>query len=310
MTIYAAGAVCWRFDGGKLRILVIHRGQRNDVSLPKGKVEAGETLPETAVREVLEETGLAVDLGVPLGVTSYTMPNNRDKVVYYWAAEVSPEAHASSTFSPGVEVAGCEWMSLRKAKRALTYERDVEVLERFQLLIDQGVSRTFAIIALRHAKTTPGSEFDGPDSLRPLTHRGRTEANVIVPALRAFGPGVVVSSTARRCVETVTPFSESTEIRVRKTNLISQDAFEEGTSDVRHIVAKRVRKLTSAIVCAHGPVLPEIVREVGLAAGGTRQASLTRAGDLPVAGFSVLHLSVDKPGSGIIAIETHVPQLA
>ena len=85
--------------------------------------------------------------------------------------------------------------------------------------------------------------------------------------------------------------------------------FEDGTSDVRHVVAKRVRKLKSAILCAHGPVLPEIVREVGLAAGGTRQASLTRAGDLPVAGFSVLHLSLDQPGSGIIAIETHVPQM-
>ncbi|MCU1476616.1 MAG: hydrolase [Subtercola sp.] len=310
MTIYAAGAVCWRVIGGKVRILVIHRAQRNDVSLPKGKVEAGETLPETAVREVLEETGLAIDLGVPLGVTSYTMPNNRDKVVYYWAAEVTPESSAATNFAPSEEVAGFEWMSLRKAKKTLSYERDVEVLERFQLLVDQGVLRTFALIALRHAKTIPGNEFDGPDALRTLTHRGRTEANVIVPSLRAYGPEVLITSTAKRCVETVTPFSEAAEVRIRKTPLISQDAFEDGSADVRHVVAKRVRKLTSAILCSHGPVLPEIVREIGLAAGGTRQASLSRAGDLPVAGFSVLHLSLDQPGSGIIAIETHVRQLS
>ncbi|RFA19343.1 NUDIX hydrolase [Subtercola boreus] len=310
MTVYAAGAVCWRLHGDKVRVLVIHRAFRNDVSLPKGKVDPGETLPETAVREVMEETGLPVELGVPLGVTSYTMPNNRDKVVYYWAAEVTPEAYASSSFEPNEEVAGFEWLSLRRAKKVLTYERDVEVLERFQLLVDQGVSRTFAVIALRHAKTIPGGDFDGPDAQRPLTHRGRTEANVIVPTLRAFGPEVVIASTARRCVETVTPFSEATEIRVRTTDLISQDAFEDGTSDVRHVVAKRVRKSKSAILCAHGPVLPEIVREVGLAAGGSRQASLARAGDLPVGGFSVLHLSLEQPGSGIIAIETHLPQLA
>ncbi|RFA07257.1 DNA mismatch repair protein MutT [Subtercola boreus] len=309
MTVYAAGAVCWRLDGDRVRVLVIHRTLRNDISLPKGKVEPGETLPETAVREVLEETGLAIDLGVPLGVTSYTMPNNRDKVVYYWAAEVPAGLYATAEFQPNEEVAALEWLSLRKAKKMLTYERDVEVLERFQLLVDQGVSRTFALIALRHAKTIPGSEFDGPDTDRPLTHRGRTEANVIVPALSAFGPDVVISSDARRCLETVTPFSEAAEVRVRSTHLISQDAFEDGTSDVRRVVAKRVRKLRSAILCAHGPVLPEIVREVGLAAGGTRQASLARAGDLPVAGFSVLHLSLDSPGSGIIAIETHVPQL-
>ncbi|RFA09986.1 DNA mismatch repair protein MutT [Subtercola boreus] len=310
MTVYAAGAVCWRLDGDKVKVLVIHRTLRNDVSLPKGKVEPGETLPETAVREVLEETGLSIDLGVPLGVTSYTMPNNRDKVVYYWAAEVPAGLYATAEFQPNEEVAALEWLSLRKAKKLLTYERDVEVLERFQLLVDQGVSRTFALIALRHAKTIPGSEFDGPDAERPLTHRGRTEANVIVPALRAFGPDVVVASDARRCLETVTPFSEAEEVRIRSTHLISQDAFEDGTSDVRRVVSKRVRKLRSAILCAHGPVLPEIVREVGLAAGGTRQASLARAGDLPVAGFSVLHLSLDRPGSGIIAIETHLPQLA
>ncbi|MEA9985810.1 NUDIX hydrolase [Subtercola sp. RTI3] len=308
MTVYAAGAVCWRLDGDKVRVLVIHREQRADISLPKGKVEPGETLPETAVRETLEETGLAIDLGVPLGLTSYTMPNNRDKVVYYWAAEVTTAALSSSTFEPGEEVAGCEWMSLRRAKKSLTYERDVEVLERFQLLVDQGVSRTFALIALRHAKTIPGTEFDGPDALRTLTHRGRNDANVIVPSLRAFGAEVIVSSTARRCLETVAPFAEATSIRVRATDRISQDAFEDGTSDVRHVVAKRVRKLRSSILCSHGPVLPEIVREIGLAAGGSRQPSLSRAGDLPVAGFSVLHLSHDRPGSGIIAIETHVPQ--
>lgn len=270
-------------------------------------MDAGETLPETAVREVLEETGLAINLGVPLGVTSYTMPNNRDKIVHYWAAEVTDQALASSSFSPGDEVAGYEWLSLRKAKKSLSYDRDREVIERFQLLIDQGISHTFAIIALRHAKTVPASEFPGADTLRPLTQRGRTEANIIVPSLQAFGPGIIVSSTAKRCLDTVTPLAEATGLDIRESPLISQDAFEDGSSDVRRVVAKRVRKRVTTVLCSHGPVLPEIVREVGLAAGGTRQASLARAGELPVAGFSVIHLSVEKPGSGIIAIETHTP---
>ena len=62
--VLAAGAVCWRLVGGVAKILVVHRESRADVSLPKGKVDPGELLPETAVREIAEETGLAITLGV------------------------------------------------------------------------------------------------------------------------------------------------------------------------------------------------------------------------------------------------------
>ena len=65
--VLAAGAVCWRIVDGKPKVLVVYRGDRADVSLPKGKVDPGETLPETAVREIREETGLEIVLGAPLG---------------------------------------------------------------------------------------------------------------------------------------------------------------------------------------------------------------------------------------------------
>ena len=61
--VYAAGGVLWRLVEGKLRILLIHRTQYRDVTLPKGKVDPGETLAETAVREIHEETGIRVSLG-------------------------------------------------------------------------------------------------------------------------------------------------------------------------------------------------------------------------------------------------------
>src|SRR5690349_12739047 len=102
--VLAAGALCWRIVDGKLRVLVIYRGDRADVSLPKGKVDSGETLPQTAVREIAEETGLYIALGAPLGTVEYTLPNGREKVVYYWGAEVTDEAVAASTFAPNAEV--------------------------------------------------------------------------------------------------------------------------------------------------------------------------------------------------------------
>ena len=83
--VLAAGAVCWRLIAGTVRILVVHRGDRADVSLPKGKVDPGETLPETAVREIMEETGLGVTLGAPLGTVEYVLPGGRDKIVHYWS---------------------------------------------------------------------------------------------------------------------------------------------------------------------------------------------------------------------------------
>lgn len=307
MTVFAAGAVVWRVVEGKVRVLVIHRTVHRDVSLPKGKVDPGEVLPQTAVREISEETGLAVTLGVPLGVTNYTMPNGREKVVHYWAAEASDDAVRASTFLPNGEVAALEWLSIKKAAAALTYERDAEIVERFRMLVDEGVTRTFAIIALRHAKATPPFQFDGPDHTRPLTERGRGQAKTIIPSLLAFSPQKIVTSTARRCRQTVEPVARVLGIEPKTTDLISQDAYESGESDVRQVVGKRVRKRVTTVLCSHGPVLPDIVREVALATGSAPAATISRAGDLPVAGFSVLHLSVDRPGSGIIAIETHTP---
>ncbi|MCS5721114.1 NUDIX hydrolase [Herbiconiux sp. CPCC 203407] len=308
MTVFAAGAVVWRIVEGKVLVLVIHRSAHRDVSLPKGKVDPGETLPQTAVREISEETGLAVTLGVPLGMTNYTMPNGREKTVHYWAAEATDDAVRSSTFLPGDEVAALEWLSVRKACGALTYERDAEIVERFGMLVDDGVTRTFAIIALRHAKATPPYQFAGRDADRPLTERGLGEAKSIVPSLLAFSPEKIVTSSAKRCRQTVEPFAKLLRLEPKVTDRISQDAYEDGTSDVRAVVGKRVRKRVTTVLCSHGPVLPDIVREVALATGTAPAATLSRAGDLPVAGFSVLHLSVDRPGSGIVAIETHVPQ--
>ena len=69
--IRAAGAVLVRPSVQGEQIAVIHRPHRGDWTLPKGKVDPGEVLPQTAVREVLEETRLRVTLGMPLPTQSY-----------------------------------------------------------------------------------------------------------------------------------------------------------------------------------------------------------------------------------------------
>ena len=67
--VQAAGAVVLRRDA----VLLVHRPRYDDWSFPKGKLDPGEHVTAAAVREVAEETGLHVRLGVPLSPQRYAV---------------------------------------------------------------------------------------------------------------------------------------------------------------------------------------------------------------------------------------------
>jgi len=303
--VYAAGGVVWRLVEGKLKVLVIHRTAYADVTLPKGKVDPGESLVETAAREIFEETGIRVRLGIPVGISRYRMPKGREKIVHYWSAEATDAAIRASAFVPNKEIAALEWVSPRKALKHLSYPVDVEILENFLAFVDDGVLATFPLVVLRHAKATPREQWDGPDAARPLTARGAKQAQALVAPLRTFGVRKLVSSDAVRCVTTVAPLAAALGKTIERTPLIGQDAWEEGTADARAVIGRRVRARKPAVLCSHGPVLPDILTELALATGTMRGSYLGSASALEVASFSVVHLSASNPGSGIVAIETH-----
>ncbi|MCK6081786.1 NUDIX domain-containing protein [Microbacterium sp. EYE_5] len=307
--VYAAGGVVWRLVEGKLHVLAIHRTKYRDLTLPKGKVDPGETLAETAVREIHEETGIRVALGVPVGVSTYRLPSKRKKIVHYWSAEATDEAIRASAFVPNREIAAIEWLPPRKALSRLSYPVDIEILENFLRLVDDGVLATFPIVVLRHGKATPREDWKGKDADRPLTDRGRRQAKAVVGPLRSFGVQRVVSSDAVRCVDTVAPLAKALHRDIRRTELISQDAWEGGRADLRKVVGKRVRAGKPAVLCSHRPVLPELMSEIALATGTMKGSYLGSASSLETGGFSVVHLSATNPGSGIVAIETHPPKV-
>jgi 8-oxo-(d)GTP phosphatase len=304
--VLAAGAVCWRRRAKSYEVLLVSRPHRGDVSLPKGKTEPTESLPETAVREVLEETGYQVSLGVPIGSTTYVLPNGRDKTVVYWAAEVGRDELERGTFVPSDEVTAVEWVPLAKAGKRLTYPRDAELVQRFAELAVTGELESFALIALRHAKAA----FDSPsgaDADRRLTPRGQAQARAIVPAITAWGPTRIVSSTAARCLATVAPLAKATGIEVKKAPQISQDGWEmqhHEPKGVREVVQRRIEKGRTAVLCSHAPVLPEILEQIAEATGSPNGGRMTRAGILGTAEFAVVHLAAKAPHR-ILAIETH-----
>lgn len=124
-TVEAAGGVLWRTDGAAREFAIIHRPKYDDWTLPKGKLDEGETHEQAAVREVLEETGYTVELGPALGTVSYTH-GGRDKRVEYWAMQA-----AEGEFAPNREVDELRWLPAGRARQLLTYDRDQELLDRF-----------------------------------------------------------------------------------------------------------------------------------------------------------------------------------
>jgi 8-oxo-dGTP diphosphatase len=117
--ITAAGGVVMR-DG---LVGVVHRPRYDDWSLPKGKLDEGETFAEAALREVWEETGLHCSLGRSLPDVRYSV-RDRPKVVRYWVMSVVEDPG----FSPNDEVDELRWLAPPDALALLTYDRDKEVV--------------------------------------------------------------------------------------------------------------------------------------------------------------------------------------
>ena len=117
--IDAAGGIVVR-DG---RVLLVHRPRYDDWTFPKGKLDAGESFEDAAVREVEEETGVRCSLGRELASTRYEV-GGRPKLVRYWL--MTPESE--TPFEPNDETDGIRWVTPDEARRVLSYDRDRDVL--------------------------------------------------------------------------------------------------------------------------------------------------------------------------------------
>jgi 8-oxo-dGTP diphosphatase len=122
--VKAAGGIVWRRGAGGVEIAVAHRPHRDDWSLPKGKLDPGETWEQAALREVEEEIGFRCRLGRELPPVSYHDHNGRSKIVRYWLME--PE---EGEFTPNDEVDELRWLIPSAATELLSYPRDRELVE-------------------------------------------------------------------------------------------------------------------------------------------------------------------------------------
>jgi 8-oxo-dGTP diphosphatase len=124
--VKASGGVVWRRGaGGAIELVVVHRPRYDDWSLPKGKLDPGETWEQAALREVEEEVGLRCRLGDELPPVGYRDNKGRAKAVRYWLMQ--PEDRAAP-FTPNDEVDEMRWVDVGEAAALLSYPHDAELV--------------------------------------------------------------------------------------------------------------------------------------------------------------------------------------
>jgi len=252
--VYAAGAVLWRTGGADpaaraLEVALIHRPRYDDWSLPKGKVDPGETAPVAAVREVLEETGHHAILGRRLDMVSYPIDQGVKKV-YYWAARST-----GGEFTPGSEVDELIWLPIAEAMKRLNYVPDRKMLRHF----GKQPADTHTVLVVRHGTAGRKSRFSGDDTKRPLDKRGRAQAEALVPQLLAFGASDVHAADRLRCHQTVEPLAEELGVTVHNEPALTEESYAKNPKRARHRMLRIAEEEGTPVICTQGKVIPDLI---------------------------------------------------
>ena len=249
--ILAAGAVLWRPSGDPRspEIAVIHRPRYDDWSLPKGKVDPGETEPVTAVREVSEETGYTCRLGRRLATISYPTELGVKKV-RYWAARTT-----GGDFVSNDEVDELKWLPCTTAAAQLVYPHDRKVLRRFM----KPPADTKTVLIVRHGTAGSKARYRGDDRKRPLDKRGRAQAESLVGQLLAFGADAVHAADRVRCRQTVEPLATRLGVAIQDEPLLTEEAYADDRKAARHRILEIAASDGTPVICTQGKVIPDLI---------------------------------------------------
>ena len=309
--VLAAGALIWRLHRGELQVLVIHRPRYDDWSFPKGKLDEDETLPECAVREIAEEVGLKIRLGVPLPITRYEVtkrnksgPATRIKEVWYWAAEIMEGPPRPD----GEECDDARWVGTAQAQQMLTNPGDLEPLEELQRLHERRTLRTVPFVVLRHAKAKPRSSWSKSESERPLAATGKRQAKAVERLLVAWRPRQIHSSPWKRCAETIAPYVKKHRHRIKYRKPLTEKRANQSPGQTASRVRRSLEWVQPSLVCTHRPVLPIVLGELAswfdapeLRAALPREDPYLRPGGIIVAQQAV------ERGGRIVSLEVYDP---
>jgi 8-oxo-dGTP diphosphatase len=311
--IVAAGGLVWRVRKDTLQVLAVHRPRYDDWSWPKGKVTRGETLPECAIREVYEETGKQVVLGRLLPSVKYTLENGRAKRVTYWAAETTSTSHPALLarpryhLAPKREIDNTQWLSVEEARKKITTEADLKVLDVLVQAYHSGRLQTRVFILVRHSRARKRTGWHHDDLARPLTPGGTRRAHQLVRLLSAFGIRHIHSSPAARCVATVQPYAAVMGKKIFTHDSLTEAAHEADPAAAANTFTDLLAVEGNTVVCAHRPTMPTLLTMLGAATRKWTKGKLPRKDPyLPAGGVLVAHVVDTESGPRVAALERHL----
>jgi 8-oxo-dGTP diphosphatase len=120
---------------------------------------------------------------------------------------------------------------------------------------------------IRHAKAKNRQEWTQPDELRPLTKRGRREADGLAERLEQEPLTRLVSSSFLRCVQTLEPLALAIDLPIETTDDLAEGASGRGAVELLVSLASE----DTIACCTHGDVLFDVARvlaETGVALDG------------------------------------------
>jgi 8-oxo-(d)GTP phosphatase len=250
--ILAAGAVVWRSIEGSshVEVAIIHRPRYDDWSLPKGKVDLGETEPAAAVREVYEETGHRAHLGHSLATVRYPVLQAVKRVRYWAARDLGGE------FTATAEVDDLVWMPAKDAMGKMSYPHDRKVLRRFTRM----PADTKTVLIVRHGTAGRKKRYKGDDRNRPLDKHGRAQAELLVGQLLAFGPTSLYATDRLRCIQTIEPLADELGVDVTLEPTLTEEAYWQDRAKARRRVLEIAATDGTPVICSQGKVIPDLIQ--------------------------------------------------
>lgn len=130
----SAGGIVYRQSDRGTQVVICGRISDGVWGLPKGTPDGGETLEQTAIREVSEETGLLVTIIEKIGVVEYWFA--RSGVRYHkWVHYYLMESTGGDTSNHDLEYDKVEWRTIPDALRTLTFRNEANMLDKAREMI-------------------------------------------------------------------------------------------------------------------------------------------------------------------------------
>ena len=316
-----------------IEVAVVHRPKYDDWSWPKGKLDPNESHRHAAVREIGEETGMAVALGPYLGEVEYPQSEEgcrkrhtknhtvTTKHVCYWMAtpiDGEDVRRRTAAFGPvhkadKGEIDELVWLTPAQARKRLTHSTDKQILALFMDRLEEGAARAVPFLIVRHAKAEARKAWKGTDANRPITPKGAAAAFALNREIACFNPVRVSSSPWIRCLETMEMFSWQTGRDMVPLPALTEDAFADDPQAAwrcfRTELEYASHQAMPTAICMHRPVIGGIFGHLRGLCASERLAKLLTAKSpyMPTGSALTLFVTPGPEGPRIIDIQKVIP---